>query len=121
MDFPLLLFNLPLHFLDHDCQFFLTFLFGFRVHVPGNPFAVGADWGVFSLLEVVVDLVDATGAGLAVHGLIGLEAALVRGGGSLLLLGIGASFLPIWWSIFTAACFCIVSVTWEYRCLMLPK
>ena len=72
-----MLFNLPLHFLDHDCQFFLAFLFGGRVDIPSDALAIGADWGVFALPEVVVDLVHAAGTGLAVLRLVGLKATLV--------------------------------------------
>ena len=86
-DILLLLFNLPLHFLDHGCQLLFAFLSGFGIDIPGNAFAVGADWGVFALPEVVVDLVHAAGAGFAMLGLVGLEAALVSAGFSLLLLG----------------------------------
>ena len=43
----------------------------------GNLFAIGTFGGVFSLPEVVVDLVDAARAGLAVLRSIGLEAALI--------------------------------------------
>lgn len=47
------------------------------VDIPGNASTVGISGGVFTLPEVVIQLVDATGAGFAVFTLIRLEAALI--------------------------------------------
>lgn len=79
MRLPLPLRNLPLDLLDHLCQLLLAFLSGLGIHVPPDPFAVGTSGRVFALPEVVVELVDAAGAGFAVLALVGLEAALVGG------------------------------------------
>ena len=79
--------TLPLHFLNHDCQFFFAFFSGFGVDIPADALAIGAPGGVFSLPEVVVDLVDAAGSPFAVLGLVRLEAVPVSAGLSLLLLG----------------------------------
>ena len=72
---PLL--NLPLNLLDHLCQLLLALFSGLRIDIPPDPLAVGTSGRVFALPEVVVQLVDAAGAGLAVLALVGLEAALV--------------------------------------------
>ena len=69
--------NLPLDLLDHLCQLLLALLPGLRIHSPPDSFAVGTSGRVFALPEVVVELVDAAGAGFAVLALVGLEAALV--------------------------------------------
>lgn len=47
------------------------------VDIPGDTLAVGISGGVFSLPEVVAQLVDAAGAGFSVLRFIRLEAALV--------------------------------------------
>lgn len=89
--------NLPLDLLDHLRQLLLAFLPGLCIHIPPNPFAVGTSGRVFALPEVVVELVDAAGAGFAVLALVGLEAALV-GGLSLLVgrhLGVGLADLAV--------------------------
>ena len=69
--------NLPLHFLNHNRQFFFAFFTGFGVDIAGDPFAVGISGRVFALPEMVVELVDAAGACFAVFTLIRLEAALI--------------------------------------------
>ena len=69
--------NLPLNLLDHYRQLLLARFSGLRIHCPSDSLAVGTSGRVFSLPEVVVELVDAAGAGLAVLALVGLEAALV--------------------------------------------
>ena len=68
--------NLFLHFLDHDCQLFFAFFAGFGIDVTGDSFAVGISGRVFSLPEVVIDLVDSAGAGFAAGGFVGLETGL---------------------------------------------
>ena len=55
----------------------LAFLFVPAVDASGDAFAVGVSGGVFTLPEVVVDLVDAPGAPFAACGLPGLEVTLV--------------------------------------------
>ena len=97
MRLPLPLRNLPLDLLDHLRQFLLALLSGLRIHSPPDPLAVGTSGRVFALPEVVVELVDAAGAGFAVFGFVGLEAALV-GGLSLLVRrdgGIGLADLAV--------------------------
>ena len=68
--------NLFFHFLNHDCQFFFAFFAGFGVDIAGDAFAVGISGRVFTLPEVVVELVDSAGAGFAAGGFVGLEAGL---------------------------------------------
>ena len=69
--------NLPLHFLNHDRQLFFAFFTGFGIDITGDSLAVGISGRVFALPEVVVELVDTTGACFAVLALVWLEAALI--------------------------------------------
>ena len=69
--------NLPLHFLDHHCELFFAFFTGFGIDIAGDALAVGISGRVFTLPEVVVELVDAAGACFAVFALVWLEAALI--------------------------------------------
>ena len=68
--------DLFLHLFDHDRQFFFAFFPGFGVDIAGDPLAVGISGRVFTLPEVVVELVDAAGAYCVVLTLIWLEVAL---------------------------------------------
>ncbi|MBQ8829951.1 MAG: hypothetical protein IJ022_07675, partial [Burkholderiaceae bacterium] len=77
MFYSFLLRNLPLDLLDHLHQLLLALLPGLRVHIPPDPFAVDTPRRVFALPEVVIDLVQAAGAGFAVLAFVGLETALV--------------------------------------------
>ena len=71
-------------FRNHCLEFFLTFLFCGGVDVFMNALAVGAAGGVFAFPEVVVDLMQAAGAGFAAGALVGLEGL---SDGSIPLLG----------------------------------
>ena len=64
--------NLLLHFPNQLGQFFFTFLLGAGVDVAGHAFSADGG-GVAALPEVVVDLADTAGAGLAALALVGLE------------------------------------------------
>ena len=64
--------NLLLHFPNQLGQFFLTFLLGTGVDVAGHAFSADGG-GVAAFPEVVVDLADTAGAGLAALALVGLE------------------------------------------------
>ena len=81
--------NLCLHLHDQYLQLLLALLASMGVDIAGVLFAVGPFGGVASLEEVVVDLGDAAGAGLALAAHVGLEIGHTR----LFRLGWG-SFLP---------------------------
>ena len=102
--------NLLLHFPNQLGQFFLTFLLGTGVDVAGHAFSADGG-GVAALPEVVVDLADTAGAGLAALALVGLEG---EGGGFLGAVSTSwaASLLAIPRSILAAAVLCISPVTW---------
>ena len=102
--------NLLLHLPDEGGQLFFTFLLGRGVDVPGHALSVNGR-GVAALPEVVVDLADTAGAGLAALALVGLEG---EGGGFLGAVSTSwaASLLAIPRSILAAAVLCISPVTW---------
>ena len=63
-----------LHLPDEFRQLFFAFCLGFGIDVPGHAPAV-YDGGVSALPEMVVDLADTAGAGLAPLAFIGLKGA----------------------------------------------
>ena len=65
--------TINLHSRDHRLDFCFAFLFRGCVHVFMNAFPVCAAGGVFAFPEVVVDLVQAAGAGFSAGTLEGLE------------------------------------------------
>ena len=69
--------NLLLHFPNQLGQFFLTFLLGTGVDVAGHAFSADGG-GVAAFPEMVVDLADTAGAGLAALALVGLEGGRRR-------------------------------------------
>lgn len=75
---PLRFHNLRFHLHDQCLQLLLALLAGMGVDVAGVFLAVGPFGGVASLEEVVVDLGDAAGAGLALAAHIGLEIGHTR-------------------------------------------
>ena len=60
-------------FIYQGLQLFLAFLFCRGVDVFMDALAVRAAGGIFALPEVVVDLMQAAGAGFAAGALVGLE------------------------------------------------
>ena len=61
------------HLDDQFCQLLLTFFLAVGVDIPGEATTVGEPRGVSSFPEVLVDLADASGAGLTALPFVGLE------------------------------------------------
>ena len=111
--------QLGFRLLNHHIEFFLALLAGVCVDIAGVLFAVGPFGRIAALEEMVADLGDAAGAGLALAAYIGLESVILGFSvvaGAVFLPGSEVSScgaaLPIQRSMLAAAVSRISSVMW---------